>query len=135
MNTGEPDAGKLACPVREKADGKGLEPRAPRRRPISLDGGKLETESTITAPASYPTESIFSLIIGGAEHRRAGRGVDCSTAPWLAYRAPRGQPVSAVKGSACDGRCSTRGRQARKTRTARGSFQLPSTSVALEVAV
>ena len=36
MNTGEPDAGKLACPVREKADGKGPEPRAPRRRPISL---------------------------------------------------------------------------------------------------
>src|ERR671916_3143581 len=43
MNTGEPDAGKLACPVREKADGKGHEPRAPRRRPISLDGRELET--------------------------------------------------------------------------------------------
>jgi hypothetical protein len=25
-------------------------------------------------------------------------GVDCSTAVWLTYRVPRGQPVSAVKG-------------------------------------
>src|SRR5690242_16158244 len=30
--------------VREGADGKGPEPRAPRRRPTSLDGRELETE-------------------------------------------------------------------------------------------
>ena len=44
MNTGEPDAGKLACPVRERADGKGPEPRAPRRRPISRGGRTGETD-------------------------------------------------------------------------------------------
>ena len=42
MITGEPDAGKLACPVRERADGKGPEPRAPRRRPTSLGGGPAQ---------------------------------------------------------------------------------------------
>ena len=48
--------GKLACPVREGADGKGPEPRAPRRRPTSLGGGpsgkgpaKLEPR-----PTAYP---------------------------------------------------------------------------------
>ena len=34
--------GQLACPVREGADGKGPEPRAPRRRPTSLGGGPSE---------------------------------------------------------------------------------------------
>jgi len=34
--TGEQGAGKLACPVREGADGKGLQPGVPRRRPTSL---------------------------------------------------------------------------------------------------
>jgi hypothetical protein len=50
MNTGEPDAGKLACPVREKADGKGPEPRAPRRRPISL-GGRLRGKGPVLQAA------------------------------------------------------------------------------------
>ena len=36
--TGEPDARKRVRPVREEADGKGPEPRAPRRRPTSLGG-------------------------------------------------------------------------------------------------
>jgi|tagenome__1003787_1003787.scaffolds.fasta_scaffold18838219_2 transposase InsO family protein len=35
--------GKLARPVREEADGKGPEPRAPRRRPTSLGGRTAET--------------------------------------------------------------------------------------------
>ena len=34
--TGEPVTGKLVRRVREGADGKGPEPRAPRRRPTSL---------------------------------------------------------------------------------------------------
>ena len=39
MITGEPVTGKLVRRVREGADGKGPEPRAPRRRPTSLGGG------------------------------------------------------------------------------------------------
>jgi hypothetical protein len=46
--------GKLACPVREGADGKGPEPRAPRRRPTSLGRGRWKrTCPTGTSPASY----------------------------------------------------------------------------------
>ena len=41
--TGEQSAGKLACSVREGADGKGSRSGVPRRRPTSLDEGRLET--------------------------------------------------------------------------------------------
>jgi hypothetical protein len=42
--TGEQGARKPARPVREEADGKGPEPRAPRRRPTSLGGRAQETD-------------------------------------------------------------------------------------------
>jgi hypothetical protein len=44
MITGEPVTGKLVRRVRERADGKGPEPRVPRRRPISLGGGPSEKD-------------------------------------------------------------------------------------------
>jgi hypothetical protein len=56
MITGEPVTGKLVRRVRERADGKGPEPRAPRRRPISLGGGRRKrTSTTGTSSAAYPT--------------------------------------------------------------------------------
>src|SRR6266545_769195 len=56
MITGEQGAGKLASPVREEADGKGPKPRAPRRRPTSLDGEGLETEQELPRqPLTQPT--------------------------------------------------------------------------------
>jgi predicted transposase YbfD/YdcC len=67
MNTGEPDAGKLACPVRERADGKGPEPRVPRRRPISLGGrprGKGPAH-TGTSPRGRPYVPEFAPLLRG----------------------------------------------------------------------
>jgi hypothetical protein len=61
----------------------------------ALDAGSIPvTGSAINAEVGV----VLSLVISGAEDRRASRGVDCGTGPWLAYRVPRGQPVSAVKG-------------------------------------
>lgn len=57
--------GNLACPVREGADGKGPEPRAPRRRPTSLDGRELETEHTKQWPRQWD-------ILTGNRGRREG---------------------------------------------------------------
>ena len=42
--TGEPVMGKPIRRVREGADGKGPEPRAPRRRPTSLGKGPTEKD-------------------------------------------------------------------------------------------
>ena len=54
--TGERCDGKLSRTVREEGDGKGPAPRAPRRRPTSLDGRGLETErNSVTAPTPDPT--------------------------------------------------------------------------------
>ena len=53
--TGEPVMGKPIRRVREGADGKGPEPRAPRRRPISLDGRELETDNTGPWPPQWDT--------------------------------------------------------------------------------
>ena len=56
MITGERGARKPARPVREETDGKGPEPRRPRRRSTSLDGRGLETErERVTAPVPDPT--------------------------------------------------------------------------------
>jgi hypothetical protein len=50
--------GKLACPVREGADGKGPEPRAPRRRPTSLGGRpRGKGPSRIPRRAADPTQT------------------------------------------------------------------------------
>jgi hypothetical protein len=60
MNTGEPVTGKLVRRVRERADGKGPEPRAPRRRPISLGGRPHGKGSAPQTPrrAAHPSVKV-----------------------------------------------------------------------------
>jgi ribosomal protein S18 acetylase RimI-like enzyme len=73
MITGEQGAGKLASPVREEADGKGPKPRAPRRRPTSLDREGLETEQEpprqpLTQPTSSSTVRPMSIEVEAVRH-------------------------------------------------------------------
>ncbi|WP_348656866.1 hypothetical protein [Streptomyces lunaelactis] len=53
--TGERYAGKLARTVGEGAVGKGPEPRAPRRRPTSLEAAGTGNGASATAPVPDPT--------------------------------------------------------------------------------
>jgi hypothetical protein len=60
MITGEQGARKPASPVREETDGKGPEPRAPRRRSTSLEvagtgnGADLIKDTGVAQPAGKP---------------------------------------------------------------------------------
>jgi hypothetical protein len=77
MNTGEPVTGKLVRRVREGADGKGPEPRAPRRRPTSLGGrlhGKGPHPHGIRDLAVQPTLLEVTPHQGVRESRKQGEG-------------------------------------------------------------
>ena len=80
MITGEPCAVKAACTVREGADGKGPDPRAPRRRPTSPSTSTetadlREFAATRDWPTIYylppyapdlnPVEGVWSLLRRG----------------------------------------------------------------------
>ena len=69
--TGERDAGKLARPVREGADGKGPKPRAPRQRPTS-PGGRRKRTCTRTSPTAHRYQGRPGPPHPG-RHRRADR--------------------------------------------------------------
>ena len=79
MTTGERYASKGARTVREGADGKGPEPRAPRRRPTSLGRGSSGRVQLRWHLARRPTSFVGDYKNGGREYQPAGEPVKVNT--------------------------------------------------------